>query len=187
MDRVELRKRVDDLAIEPDRLRRRLVALGALTARLEPEGIEPILVGGCALEVYTEGGYSTSDVDLALPSTPSVDAAFADLGFQKRGRFWVRPELELFFEAPAPPGLPGETAPRLELDVGGLRVVILGVEDLLVDRMRAWVHWKSVEDGRWATRLAALYASKLDWDYLRSRAVDAEERSALERLKEGAR
>jgi hypothetical protein len=53
--------------------------------------------------------------------------------------------------------------------------------------MRAWVHWKSDEDGRWATRLVALYASKLDWDYLRSRAVDAEERSALERLKEGAR
>jgi hypothetical protein len=185
VDPSELRRRVDALADEPDRLRRRLIALGALTARLAPLGIEPILVGGLALEVYTEGGYSTGDVDLALPRTPAVDAAFADLGFAKRGRFWVRPELDLLFEAPAPAGLPGETAPRTVLQVDGLRVVVLGVEDLLLDRVRAWVHWKSDEDGRWAGRLAALYATKLDWNYLRGKAK-GEELGALERLR-GAR
>jgi hypothetical protein len=182
MDPNELRRRVDALADEPDRLRRRLIALGALTARLAPLKIEPILVGGLALEVYTDGGYSTGDVDLALPRTPEVDRAFADLGFTKRGRFWMRPELDLLFEAPAPAGLPGETAPRTELDVDGLRVVVLGVEDLLLDRLRAWVHWKSDEDGRWATRLAVLYARKLDWDYLRSK-TSGEERAALERVR----
>lgn len=188
VNRTELRQRVDRLAKEPDRMRRRLVALGALTACLEPLGIEPILVGGCALEVYTDGGYTTGDVDLALPSTPDVDAAFADLGFTKRGRFWIRPELDLLFEAPAPAGLPGETAPRTELDVDGLRVVVLGVEDLLIDRLRGWVHWKSDEDGRWAARLATLYAGKLDWGYLRSRvARDAAETAALERLEREAR
>lgn len=183
----ELRARVDGLASEPDRLRRRLIALGALTARLASEGIEPILVGGCALELYTDGGYGTADVDLALPSGPEVDAAFADLGFEKVGRFWVRPELELYFEAPAPAGLPGETAPRTELDVDGLRVVVLGVEDLLVDRLRAWVHWKSDEDGRWATRLAALYSDELDWAYLRARTIDDAERRALETIAREAR
>jgi hypothetical protein len=162
-------------------------ALGALTARLAPEGIEPILVGGCALEVYTEGGYGTADVDLALPSTPAVDAPFADLGFQKRGRFWVRPEVALYFEAPAPAGLPGETAPRTELEVAGLRVVVLGVEDVLIDRLRAWVHRESDEDGRWASKLVTLYAKELNWDYLRSRAADAGERAALESLRGGAR
>jgi len=187
VDPGELRQRVDDLATEPDRVRRRLIALGALTARLASLGIEPILVGGFALEVYTEGGYATADVDLALPSGPEVDAAFSDLGFEKRGRFWVRPELELYFEAPAPPDLPGETAARTELEVDGLRVVVLGVEDLLVDRMRAWIHWKSDEDGRWAARLAALYAGELDWDYLRSRAADETERAAIERLERDAR
>lgn len=187
MKSSDLRKRVDVLADEPDRMRRRLIALGALTARLAPEGIEPILVGGCALEVYTDGGYSTADVDLALPIVPAVDAAFADLGFEKRGRFWIRPELDLYFEAPAPAGLPGETAPRTELEIDGLRIVVLGVEDLLIDRLRMWVHWKSDEDGRWAARLAALYARSLDWDYLRSRAVDAGEASALERLERETR
>jgi predicted nucleotidyltransferase len=181
----DLRRRVDALADEPDRLRRRLIALGALTARLAPLGIEPILVGGTALEIYTDGGYGTKDVDLALPRTPEVERAFADLGFETRGRFWVRSELDLLFEAPAPAGLPGETAPRTELEVDGLRVVVIGVEDLLLDRLRAWVHWKSDEDGRWAARLVQLYSRSLDWAYLRSKVRDAE-RAALESLRSGS-
>jgi hypothetical protein len=183
----ELKSKVDALASEPDRLRRRLVALGALTACLEPARIEPILVGGCALELYTQGGYSTGDVDLALPVSPKVDAAFADLGFEKSGRYWVRRELDLLFEAPAPAGLPGETAPRTELSIDGLRVVILGVEDLLLDRLRAWVHWKSEEDRRWAGRLVSLYRSRLDWTYLRGKVEwDKGEREALATLEKAA-
>jgi len=183
VDPTQLRARVDALRSEPDRLRRRLVALGALTALLEPARIEPILVDGCALELYTQGGYATGDVDLALPISPEVDAAFAQLGFEKRGRYWAREELDLLFEAPAPAGLPGETAPRTVLSLDGLRVVVLGVEDLLLDRLRAWVHWESEEDGRWAGRLVLLYRSKLDWSYLRSKVEwDRGERDALARL-----
>ncbi len=185
MDPSALRERVDALAGEPDRMRRRLVALGALTALLAKDGIEPILVGGCALEVYTDGGYTTGDVDLALGSGPEVDNAYTCLGFEKHGRFWIREELELVFESPAPPGLPGETAPRTILDVDGLRVVVLGVEDLLLDRLRAWVHWKGDEDGRWASRLVAIYAGDLDWAYLRERVrSDDAESAALKRLED---
>lgn len=76
------------------------------------------------------------------------------------------------------------------LDVDGLRVVVLGVEDLLMDRLRApcaCARWKSDEDRRWATRLALLYAGELDWEYLLGRAANAEERAALEQLQEEAR
>ena len=185
LDGRRLRETVDGLEVEPDRMRRRLVALGALTEHLAPDGLEPILVGGCALELYTDGGYTTGDVDLALPHGEVVDAAFADLGFDKRGRFWVREDLELVFEAPAPAGLPGETAPRTVSGIESLRVVVLGVEDLLIDRLRAWVHRRSTEDRRWAHRLAALYARELDWEYLRERVdADAAERVALDELRE---
>ena len=64
----------------------------------------------------------------------------------------------------------------------GLRVVVIGVEDLLIDRLRAWVHWKSDEDGRWTRRLAHLYADRLDWSYLRERTREAPEEGA--RLRE---
>ncbi len=143
------------LAGEDDPRRRRLIALGMLTARLASDDIEPILVGGGALEYYTAGGYATTDMDLALPVAAEVDAAFADLGFTKEGRYWYNDELDLLFEAPAPAGLPGEDSPRTTAEV----------------------------DGRWARRLAGLYRDRMDWTYLRTR-TDAlpEEADALEQV-----
>ncbi len=166
---------LDRLREEADPHRRRLLVLGLLTRRLAEHDIEPVLVGGGALEFYTAGGYATKDTDLALPATPEVDTAFAELGFTKEGRYWVHPDLDLLFEAPAPAGLPGEDAPRTEVEVDGLRVVILGIEDLLIDRLRAWVHWKSEEDGRWARRLALLHVDRIDWRYMRERTQDVPE------------
>lgn len=186
MDAERRRARLEALADEPDPARRRLVALALVADRLAEDGIEPILVGGAALELYTAGGYATGDVDLALPRGPVVDRAFADLGFATQGRFWVRPELDLYFEAPAPAGLPGETAPRTRIEVEGLPVVVIGLEDLLLDRVRAAVHWRSDEDRRWARRLALLYPDRLDWAYLRGKAVDAAERAEVDRLAEEA-
>ena len=188
MERRDLDERLRRLRDEADPRRRRLVALGLLTARLAPLGIEPILVGGGALEFYTAGGYATHDVDLALPAGPDVDAAFAELGFRKEGRFWYHADLDLLFEAPAPAGLPGEDAPRTEVDVDGLRVVVIGVEDLLIDRFRAWVHWKSDEDRRWTLRLAHLYARRLDWGYLRRRtSAVPEETEAMQQIEREVR
>lgn len=183
MDPTRRRERLESLADEPNPARRRLVALALVADRLAEDSIEPILVGGAALEIYTEGGYATGDIDLALPKVPEVDRAFADLGFRKQGRFWVREDLDLFFEAPAPAGLPGETAPRTELDVEGMRVVVIGLEDLLLDRLRAAVHWQSPEDRRWARRLILLYPDRLDWEYLREKTTpEPAEREELDRL-----
>lgn len=171
---------------ENDPRRRRLLALGLLTRELAPLGIEPILVGGAAVEFYTAGGYATQDVDLALPTGTDVDAAFARLGFERQGRFWCHRDFDLLFEAPAPAGLPGEDADRTEVVVDGLRVVVIGVEDLLIDRLRAWVHWRSDEDGRWAKRLVALHGDRMDWRYLHERTdVIPEEAAALRCIEEG--
>ena len=172
---------------ESDPRRRRMLALGLLTRELAEHDIVPILVGGGALEFYTAGGYATADMDLALPSSKEVGAAFEKLGFKREGRYWYHADHDLLFEAPAPPGLPGENAPRTETEIEGLRVVVIGVEDLLIDRLRAWVHWRSDEDGRWAHRLAMLHGERIDWRYVLDRAAKVpEEARAARRLHEEA-
>ena len=186
MEAAARRARFEALAGEENPARRRLLALGLVADRLAEAGIEPILVGGAAVEFYTAGGYATGDVDLALPLGPDVDAAFADLGFRKAGRFWVREDLDLLFEAPAPAGLPGETAPRTVVEIEGLRIVVIGIEDLLLDRVRAAVHWRSGEDGRWARRLAILYADRIDWEYLAGKAETGDEAAAVSALQREA-
>ena len=188
MERFDPGAALERLHIEPDPRRRRLVALGLLTRQLSAHGIEPILVGGGALEFYTAGGYATKDMDLALPATAEVDDAFAALEFEKEGRYWYHAELDLLFEAPAPAGLPGEDAPRTVVEIDGLRVVIIGIEDLLIDRLRGWVHWKSDEDGRWTRRLALLYPDRIDWEYVRRRtSAVSEEADALRRVEREVR
>lgn len=187
MDNAQRRARLDSLAQENDGLRRKLIALGILTDQLKPAGLTPVLVGGTAVEFYTAGGYATKDVDLALPTSSKVDAAFAELGFRREGRFWVRDDLDLLFEAPAG-NLAGEDAPRTEISIDGWRVVILGIEDLILDRLRAAVHWKSEEDMRWARRLVALYSDCVNWDYLRRRAESRpDELQALNQLVDEAK
>lgn len=158
-------------------------ALALLADRLAEDGIVPVLVGGAALEHYTAGGYATKDVDLALPDAPEVDRAFAELGFDKQGRYWFRDDLDLLFEAPAPAGLPGEDAERQILEVDGLPVVVLGLEDLILDRLRAAVHWRSEEDRRWTRRLVGLYSDRLDREYLAAKTAPVPaEAAALAKL-----
>lgn len=182
MTGAERRARLEALADERDPVRKKLLALGVVSDRLRESGMEPVLVGGAAVAFYTAGGYSTNDIDLALTHGPETDAAFAELGFAKEGRFWVREDLDLLFEAPAPAALPGETSPRTTVEIDGLVVIILGIEDLIIDRLRAWVHGTSDEDGRWARRLALLHSDRLDWAYLRDRTapVAAEARALAE-------
>ena len=49
-------------------------------------------------------------------------------------------------------------------------VYIIGVEDLIIDRLDAYVHWDSTDDGNWAQELLALYQQDIDWTYLKTRA-----------------
>ena len=170
MNTATLRNRLELIMGEADPRRRRLIALAILTERLSVDNITPILVGGGAVEFYTAGGYATTDMDLALPACEEVNTAFDELGFEKVGRYWVREDIDLLFEAPAPADLPGEDAPRTVVEIDGMAVTIIGVDDLIMDRLRAWVHWKSSEDKRWTKRLAQLYKDQINWDYLRSRA-----------------
>ncbi len=184
---MELLAKLDLLVNEPDPARKRITALAIVSERLRQDNLEPILVGGAAVEFYTAGGYATKDVDLALTHCPETNKAFADLGFIKEGRYWYREDLDLLFEAPAKAALPGETAPRKRIQIDGMDVVILGIEDLIIDRLRVWVHGQSDEDGRWARRLVLLYSEELDWEYLEKKTAPyRDEKEALAQLKTAA-
>ena len=66
-------------------------------------------------------------------------------------------------------------------------IVVIGIEDLLIDRLRAWVHWNSDEDGRWARRLTFLYNERMDWHYVFDRVAPVpEEAEAARQLRKEA-
>lgn len=141
--------------------------------------VVPVLVGGAAVELYTAGAYTTGDLDFAGEVTPSVARRLREAGFDKEGRSWRLGE-EVFLELPSPRLDPGARA--VQLVVGDRSVLVLGADELLLDRLAAWKHWGSEIDGTNALLLWTQHRSRLDQERLRRRAVEAGVEDALASL-----
>lgn len=168
-------------------LRRQLLLLAVITLLLRRRGKPaPVLVGGCALSYYSREVYFTADIDLAYADRDVLDEVLRELGFSREGRYWVNRELDLMVEVPTS-SLAGEEAHRETVELGeGLECTVLGIEDLLIDRMNACRHWKSEADCEMVELLVARYGREIDWDYLLQRAALPENDTAqgFRRLKE---
>ena len=134
-----------------------------ITRVLEDRGKPaPVLIGGLALSNYAREVYFTADIDLAYVDDDALDAALRQLGFVKKGRYWVHEGLDMAVEAPAS-GLGGEDAPRETIEIeGGLRCIVIGLEDLIIDRMNTCKHRPSEVDGEMAELLIVRYGEELE-------------------------
>ena len=151
---------------------RQLLMAGLITRLLEDRGRPaPVIIGGLALSYYSREVYFTADIDLACADRDTLDEVLGELGFARRGRYWIHEALDIAVEAPAST-LAGEEAPceSVELE-GGLRCVVIGLEDLIVDRLNACKHWKSEGDCEAAELLVIRYRDELDWTYLERKAA----------------
>lgn len=152
-------------------LTRQLLIVGLVSHLLEEKGKPaPIIIGGCALSYYTREVYFTADIDLAYADRESLDAVLNSLDFHKKGRYWVSEDLDIAIEVPASQ-LAGEDSPIEIVELGeGLKCKVLGLEDLIIDRLNACKHWKSEIDCEMAELLVHRYKDELDWRYLEKKA-----------------
>jgi hypothetical protein len=121
------------LALENE-TERKLAVVALIDRQVQQIGWRAIVIGGLAVEFWTHGAYSTSDMDLYLPHGPAVDELLAELGFRKEGRHWVLREHEIFVEAPASFPSDEEEVVAVELASGGV-VPVLSLEDVIIDRL----------------------------------------------------
>jgi len=153
-------------------LKKQLLVVGLLTRFLkEMNKPAPVIIGGCALSYYSREIYFTSDIDLAYSDREALDRVLKGIGFKKEGRYWVNENLKVVIEAPAS-NLLGEDSPVEVVELGeGLQCFIIGIEDLILDRLNAFKHWKSEIDGELVELLIRRYKDDLDWSYLQSKAT----------------
>lgn len=175
------KKKLQPLVSEKDPLKKSLALLAVLTEALKPQEIKPILVGGRALEFYTLGGYATRDIDLVTNGRAQASAILEEMGFLKRPgeRHWYHEELDLALEIPDDT-LAGNVDKLTTLEIDGMECFIIGVEDLIVDRLSAAKFWKSSSDAQWAARLLALHIDEIDPNYLLQAAEKAQVEDFLE-------
>lgn len=161
-------------------LERRLYFVALLTKNLAEEGVRPILVGGNAVELYTTGGYSTADIDIVAPTSP-VDKVLKSWGFSREGRYWVNEELDIQIEAPSAM-LAGDYGKVTRVKIEDLELFVIGIEDIIIDRLNAYTHWKSEEDRSWAKEMIDINGQRIDWQYLKNRSEDEGALKALEQI-----
>jgi hypothetical protein len=155
-------------------------ALVAWVQNLFPQGSEPVLVGGAAVELYTRGAYVTGDLDFVGRVPAQVGRALVNAGFAKQGRHWVHERGQLFIEFPGESLREGEKAVRLRF--GKRSVWTISQEDALADRLGAWEHWGSMVDGVNAWLLYRARRRSLDRKRLRARAAAVGAEGALRAL-----
>lgn len=150
---------------------RALYVMAVLTKAFQAVGYPtPILVGGAAVEYYTEGAYCTQDIDALLySSSPVVSEVMTALGFQRRGKDWEHVALKLLVEFPGYPGQEeGFLADRIF--VSGIEIQIASLESMILDRVHGF-HMGHTQDGAVAIALIKSAKKHLDWEFLEGQAL----------------
>jgi predicted nucleotidyltransferase len=161
---------------------RRIYFCAVLTKELEPIGVEPVVVGGTAVSFYTAGGYVTGDVDLVCPDRDAVVKILEEYGFKRFGRHWYHEDLDIAIEI-FESGDIGDREKMTTVEIGGLRTYLLSVEDAILNRLNAYVHWKSLSDDLWIKEMMRLHSDKIDWEYLELRSREQKVYGAFKKFK----
>jgi hypothetical protein len=180
----EARKKLLDLK-NKNRFERMLQTAAVITQLLEQQGIRPVIVGGLSVEIYSMSGYTTQDIDFVLNGLEEAKDILFRLGFEKLGKDWFHPEAGVSVEIPSNT-LTGDEGKITQVPVDGGTVYVIGIEDLILDRLRSAVHWKSGTDREWGYRLFIMYQEDLDMQYIESNFQHPIERQEFERWKEEA-
>jgi hypothetical protein len=159
-----------------DPVKRRVFFVGLLTREIVSRGGNPpIIVGGEAVEIYTQGSYSTGDIDIKAPKS-LTEKILSEWGFLKKGRVWFNASLDIYIDWLGESLDEGPEAERRvnTVQIGdGLEVKVISIEDLIIDRVNASKWWKDSDSLMWAKVLMEVkkaLGEKLDKEYILRRA-----------------
>jgi len=155
---------------EPNELRRKMLLLGYLTDRLDRKSQSIYLVGGQAVETYTAGQFTTGDIDITTTDREATEEILGRIGFKREGMVWINEAISVAVHIVDL--IPNRTEKTRLIHVGPYTVRVVGVEDLIIDRLAAAKFWKSKRDGEQARALFNAFAKQIDMKYLRKRAIE---------------
>ncbi|MDE3838725.1 hypothetical protein C0966_04935 [Bacillus methanolicus] len=165
MDILVAKEKINQIKEKP-KYEAMLLTASIITRLLDQYKIKPIIVGGLSVEIYTQSEYATRDIDFVSDGYHIIEDVLFSLGFKKEGRHFYHQDIEIAVEIPSN-DLVGsyEKVAKVYIDDENY-VYLISIEDIILDRLRAAVHWKSEEDSIWGFRLLAKNFEVLDIEYL---------------------
>ena len=166
---VRARALIAQLRKEQNSLTQKMLLLGYITYRLEKEKQHVYLVGGQAVETYTAGQFTTGDIDITTTDSKVTEKVLTSLGFEQIGMIWLNKQLGVAVQIV---GLfPNANLDKaLTIEAGPYKVNVIGVEDLIVDRLAHVKFFKVAGDMEKAKALYAIFKRQIDKKYLRDTA-----------------
>ena len=174
-----------DIAATGDLLERALKLSGLVTTLFQEQGFPLVVVGGSAVEFYTEGGYMSGDVDFCRRSLKAIPLrlmadVMSRLGGKSLGRNWLVCGIYVDFLGL----LESETTlPNRELETPYGRVFFLPPELALVERIIFSESSAECLPSARQMMAAALQDERFDWTEAR-RLADLPDFKVLPRLEE---
>jgi predicted nucleotidyltransferase len=158
------------------KLEKQLYVAAAISGAFEEKGIYAVLVGGTVVEYYTAGGYTTGDIDMVLPPLEKmeIERVMQELGFERFEdyRHWLHPKIPIPIEFPPGPLQIGHLPVQEvnEIDVEKVKLKILKVEDILLDRLIMAQEWKDLQAQAQSEMLMSAHYAEMDWHYVHRKA-----------------
>lgn len=145
-----------------------------LASEFAKHGTFLTVVGGAAVQFYTQSGYVTKDVDAVLigDTTAIIEMVMSGLGFKRAPtyRHFEHPLFGFVVEFPPEPIAVGNRGlyqfAEVKTNYGPVR--ILRVEDLIMDRITAGIEWRSERHLAQARLLWLNNRADIDLKYLRN-------------------
>ena len=169
-------KLLNQAAAKQGKLEKQIYVAAVISGAFEEEGISVVLVGGTVVEYYTAGGYTTADIDMVLPPLEKneIEMIMRRLGFERFEdyRHWLHPLIAIPVEFPPGPLQIGHLLVQEvnEIEIEKIRLKILKVEDILLDRLIMAQEWKDLQAQVQAEMLMFAHYFEMDWPYVHQRA-----------------
>jgi predicted nucleotidyltransferase len=167
-----LRELIKKATLTQDKLERQIYLAAAISSAFEKKGIQSVLVGGAVVEYYTAGGYTTADIDMVLPPLEKreIENVMEELGFERFEdyRHWLHPHIPIPVEFPPGPLQIGHLLVQEvnEIEIEKVKLKILKVEDILLDRLIMAQEWKDLQAQVQAEMLVYAHYSEIGWSYV---------------------
>jgi len=172
------------LESQKEKATRDLYFCALLSREIKSTELPIVVVGGSAIEIYTDGAYVSGDIDI-VGNRSALASVLESWGFIRKGREWYHERWKLAIDIVNDHvGMTGsrELIRTIVTPYGAVRLA--AIEDLITKRLVSAKYWNIPSDREHAAILARKFRAELDRIYLSeatTRAQVADEWGELER------